>query len=401
MQHRWARWSLVVAAIAVVAGACLWALQLEGGLRRTRLDAVSAAAYARSGRTALGDVRRALAAMASPGQAAAGWSRRAEAGIDDARRQLVALSALTPGAAEPREALGVFERLGEAERRLREHATGGKPLMAADVAFGEAMPHVDDLERRLDAALDAVATATETQVAALRDRQVAALAGALAALLVAALILAPLPRPAAAATADAPTPAAAQEIAAAPIPDVAPPAAVVTPAPIAGALPAVDLAALGAACTTLAAVRDGGALPAALHAAVTAIGARGAMLWLADADRQALRPASAAGYDPRLLARLGPVAVGDDNPTARAFREGLTVSSAARRGQPPAAAVPVAGAAGVTGVLAVEFGDEAPAAVAAATAAAAIVAAQLSLLVTAVPEPESAPLADAAGSHGA
>jgi len=385
MRHRWGRWSLVVLAAAAAAATVASTLRIEGELREIRASAVSASGYARTGRTALQDVRRALAAMAAPGQAAAGWSRRAEAALDEARRQVEALTAMAPGG-DRSGALDVIERLAESERRLREHATGGKPLMAADVAFGEAMPHVDDLERRLDGGLDAVTSGMDRATAELRDRQAAAWGLTLAVVLLAAIVLAPLPRPAAiAASSDS---AAEDRLDTTPLPDV--PAA--APAP---AAPAVDLAALSLVCGRLAAVSDPQALPGLLEEAARAIGARGAMLWLADAAGQTLRIAAAYGYDPRLLARIGEVAASADNPTARAYRTGRAETQAARAGQPAATAVPVLGGDGVRGVLAVELVDETPAAVSTAAAAAAIVAAQLSLLV--------APAADTdtARAHGA
>ncbi|MGD9903563.1 MAG: hypothetical protein AB7U83_08835 [Vicinamibacterales bacterium] len=404
MRHRWGRWSLVAVAVALAAGACAWALQLEAERRATRANAVAAAGFARSGRAALGDVRRALAAMASPGQAAAGWSRRAEAAIDDARRHLDALTALTAVDADRRAALDVFDRLGESERRLREHATGGKPLMAADVAFGEAMPHVDDLERRLDAGHEAVAAATEQSVAGLRDRQVAALAAAMGALLVATLLLAPLPgaSPVGAATArqdTTPDDALAIDLSVrSPVPDLAPLESA-TAGSAAGPAP-VDLPALGTVCERLAAVREADSLPALLEDAARAIGAQGAMLWLADPQRRTLRLAAAAGYDARLVARIGPVSVADDHATARALRDGVTVSTTAKAGQPAAAAVPVrSGDAGIAGVLAVEFGTGSSTPLPDATAAAAILAAQLSLLVGSGAD-DGAAAADTAGAHG-
>ena len=87
MSHRWGRWSLVVVAVAVAAGACVSAIGLESRLHANRQTLSVAATHAGLARAALGDVRRALAAMASPGQAAVGWSRRAVAGIEDLRRR--------------------------------------------------------------------------------------------------------------------------------------------------------------------------------------------------------------------------------------------------------------------------------------------------------------------------
>ncbi len=380
MSHRWGRWALVVVAVAVAAAAGTWALGLERQLQTVRQTLNLAATHAGNARTALGDVRRGLAAMASPGQAAVGWSRRAVAGIDDTRAEITALATAAGHREAPRPSLDVLERLGESERRLRDHAVGGKPLMAADVAFGEALPHVDELERQITETLAAATTTADREVATLRDRQVAALAGALATLLLAALVLTPLPAGRAADAAPDAAPAAATE----PMADLplGPPLAAAA-VPVGAVAPpsAVDLPALAAVCADLAAVADARALPATLERAAAAIGARGLIVWLADADRRQLRVAAAAGYDARLLERLGAVDVAADNPTARAFSTGALVTADARRGQAAAVAVPLAGPAGIGGVLAAEFIATDPAEQAASSAAARVVAAQLAMLV--------------------
>ncbi len=386
MHHRWGRWFLMVAAIAAAAGACIWTLQLERRVRTARQTAVTAASHAAGARTALAEVRRALAAMASPGQAAVGWSRRAAAGIEDARSQVTALAAIAPAAPPApagvarRSAGDVLDRLGEAERRLRDHAVGGKPLMAADVAFGEAIPHVDDLERQVTDAQSAVSSTAENEVAALRDRQVMALAGALGSLLVAALALTPLPRArpfdAPAAAADVPPPGMASYI------DVPldPDASVVLPAPPPDA-PHVDLLALAAVCGELAQLAHAEALPPVLERVAAVLGAQGVMVWLGDAERRHLHAVAAAGYDARLLDRLGPVDVADDNPTARAFTTGQPILAAAGAARPATVSVPIAGASGVCGVLSAELIRGDAAAAGASAAAARVVAAQLAALV--------------------
>jgi len=391
MRYRWGRWSLAVVAFAAAAAACGWALQLDGQLRARRQRAAIATVHAVSARTALGDVRRAVAAMASPGQAAVAWSRRASAGIDEARAQMTALFAVAPPAAAPRAPVDVLERLAEAERRLRDHAVGGKPLMAADVAFAEATPHLEALERQIADAQSAETAAAEAEVAALRDRQSAALAAALAALALAVLLLTPLPR------VDAPAVELAVEPpadGAAPVPDLPGvlPAEPERPNPAGAAERALDLPALAAVCGELSAMADAQALPALLDRTAAAIGARGVMLWLADGPRRSLRIAATAGYDARLTERIGPVDVGDDNPTARAFATGHAVVTGAREGRAAAAAVPVIGAGGACGVLSAELGAGAPAEVAAASAALHIIAAQLATLVGSTADP--APLAD-------
>ena len=97
--------------------------------------------------------------------------------------------------------------------------------------------------------------------------------------------------------------------------------------------------------------------------------------------------AASAGYDVRLVDRLGPVDVADDNPTARAFATAELVTANARDGHPAAAAVPLTSPGGVCGVLAAEFVAGDLAGQVASIAAARVVAAQLAMLV--------APAADA------
>jgi hypothetical protein len=249
------------------------------------------------------------------------------------------------------------------------------------------MPHVDDLERRIAEALSAATATAEREVATLRDRQVAGLAGALVTLLLAALVLTPLPTGSAAgAVLQTPDLGPSAE----PLVDL--PLAisdVTAPRPVAAIAlpPPVDLQALAGVCADLAALADSAALAAMLERAAAAIGASGLIVWLPDAERRQLRVAAAAGYDVRLLERLGAVDVADDNPTARAFARAELVTADARDGRPAAAAVPLTGPNGVCGVLAAELAARDLDGQTASTAAARVVAAQLAMLV--------APAADA------
>jgi hypothetical protein len=389
MRYRWARWTLLIVAVAAAVSVCVWALDLERQLREERAALGVVAARGIAARVALNDVRRALAAMATPGQAAAGWSRRAAAAIDEARRQMTGLPAtVTPGtAAGPRDG-DVLERLSEAEQRVREHAVGGKGLMATDVAFGEAMPLVDELERRVGDGVTTATVAAERGMATLRDRQVAALAGALGGLLLTALLLTPLPQVRSAARVVGEPSAETRAPDAAPVPDLVP---LVEPAPVGASQPPpespVSLDGLNRVCAALAKLTEAQTLPLVLEQLAAAIGARGVIVWLADSDRRELRAAASAGYDPRLLERYGPVTVEDRHPTARAWSSGQTTITPASPGRAAAVAVPIAGPHGVCGVLSVELRAGDHAGVAASAAAAGIAAAQLAVLVGPAAQP--------------
>ena len=171
--------------------------------------------------------------------------------------------------------------------------------MAADVAFGEAMPLVDELERRVGDGVTTATVAAERGMATLRDRQVAALAGALGGLLLTALMLTPLPQGAVPPGTWASRPLTPAAPDAAPVPDVVP---LVEPAPVAASQPPpespVSLDGLNRACAALAKLTEAQALPLVLEQLAAAIGARGVIVWLADSDRRELRAAAFCGLRP-------------------------------------------------------------------------------------------------------
>lgn len=382
MRHALGRWSLVALAVAVTVGAGYLFLTFERQTHEIRGAFATTEGQASSLHASLAEARRALAAMASRGQAAEGWSRQAKGALGSSTAALASLASAIPGAAvdASRDALG---KLAEAEDRIRDHAVGGRPLLASDVAFGEALPLLEGIDGRVAEAIRQEASAVNTRVAALRDGQAAAVAGALAALLLAVLILAPVPRTGVDATVGALPDAspAAQEAAALTIIQGEP-----SPPPPSGEPTGFDVQSLASACSQLSAMVDGSQLSVVLEGVAHALGASGVIVWLTDAEGTSLEVVAFHGYDPRLIARLGAIGADDDNPTSRAFRTARAVTAPPGAGQPAATAVPIAGAKGVVGVLAAEMGTSAAGDLARSTAAAAIVAAQLAtLLVAAAP----------------
>jgi len=395
MRHPAARWSVLAVAVVAAAGACYWAAQLERHALERRRTLALATADARGLQAALADTRRAVSAMASPGQAAVSWSRQATASIDAARQRLSALMA-TEGGAALRPHAERLDKLADAEARLRENAVGGRTLMASDVAFGEALPHVDALDHQVAETLGTIGDAAERDLAATRDRQILALAGALGVLGVAAVLLTPAPRQrdtdAGDSVVETPDPGADGVT-----PDVAAPLAAMpppTPAPMpVPAAPRVDLSPLAAACGALARLADGETLPAVLDTVRPALGARGVAVWLADGDRQ-LQVVASSGYDARVVERFPVVRAGDDNPTARAFARTAPMATPARAGQPAAVAVPITGSRGTSGVLSIEMQGTREAGTD-VVAAAGIIAAQLSALLEPLPAVDAAVAGDA------
>ncbi len=394
MRHPAARWVLFVLAVAGAAGLAYRAVVLEQQALAERRTLQMASIDARALQNALSEARRAMAAMASPGQSAASWSRQVNAAIDVVRARLASLAA-TPGGAALSGSSERIDRLVEVEERLHESAAGGRSLMASDIAFGEALPHVDAVDKQVADLIAQRSAETDRVTFALRQQQALVGAGALGVLALAALILTPVPRVRGAAL---PVPAAA------PDPDPEPRAArdlsldLVRPTSAAAGTEAVrtaaglDLMPLAAVCTELARLSDGAALASVLERVAPAIGAKGIVVWLADAERAALQPAAAWGYDERLVARFPAVAVSDDNPTAHAFSQVAPAIVPGRGGQPAAVAAPIVGSKGAVGVLSVELlSSGAPSS--AFVAAAGIVAAQLATLLE-PPAHRDAPVGD-------
>lgn len=378
---------MLAVAIVAAAGCCYWAATLERTALDQRRALATSTSDARALQGALSDARRALAAMASPGQAAVSWSRQAVASIETARGKLTALSTADGGA--PLRAQGErLDKLVEAESRLHEYAVGGRALMASDVAFGEALPHVDAIDQQVGDALASMITRADASIAATRDRQILAFAGALGALGIAAVLLTPLPRRR--------DNVVAGEVAADDVPSAAelalhtvtapPPAPLPTAVPEARVIEKarVDLAPLAAACESLARVSDGAKLPGVLDAVRPTLGARGLAVWLADAAGETLSVAAASGYDPRVVERFPVLNTIDDTPTSQAFAKVAPVRTPPRTTQPAAVAVPIVGARGTTGVLSFEMANGRDASTD-VVAAATIVAAQLASLLEPAP----------------
>lgn len=373
------RWTVLAVAVVVAAGCGYWAAMLERRALDERRSLDTAAGDARALQNALSDARRAIAAMAAPGQAAVSWSRQASASIELARGKLTALSSSESGA-QLRSLMERLDRLSEAQTRLHEAAVGGRAMAASDVAFGEALPHVDAIDQRVGDAVAAMIATAEGTIATTRDRQILAVAGALGAIGIAAVLLTPLPRARTEdAVADDDDAAPGADLALQPA-QVAPPAP--TPVPEARVIEKakVELTPLAAACEALARVSDGARLPGVLDAVRPTLGARGLAVWLVDGSGETLQVVASSGYDPRMVERFPALRVADDTPTSQAYTRSAPVRTPPRVTQPAAVAVPIAGARGTSGVLSFEManGRDASSDV---VAAATIVAAQLATLL--------------------
>jgi hypothetical protein len=156
--------------------------------------------------------------------------------------------------------------------------------------------------------------------------------------------------------------------------------------------PAVDLDAAAAICTHISRLTTTAALPGVLAEAAAVLDASGLILWMGAGEE--LFAVTAHGYDPKVLARLGPIGRHANNATAAAWRTGALGVVSGDMMSNGAIVAPMFGVDSCIGVLAAELrhGREADRATA---AVAAMFAAQLATIVAAWPGPSEA----ATGRH--
>jgi hypothetical protein len=296
--------------------------------------------------------------------------------------------------------------LAEADRTIRENLRAGETLMASDLIFGEARHTIDAIVVSLRELEDVEASWTSTDLQLL-DRQAWTTLVGVAALWVLGLIVL-VPIPATANTDSAPVAdsavASAETANASPQADTGDSSLRIVPEPAAAwssrepetaaARPAaasvsssVDLAAAADVCTAISRVTSVAALNEVLGHAAAVLDATGVIVWLGAGEE--LFPATAFGYDPRVVSRLGPIARFSDNATANAWLMGQVRTVAGDGTTNGAIVAPMFGPDACIGVLAAEVrhGREADPATQAVTT---MIAAQLASAVIAWPAASSA-----------
>jgi hypothetical protein len=396
MLRRSVRIFVLLLTVAVTAGVVWKATTNEQMRGRARLASQQMDATAADALYTLADIRSSLHAYVAPGQGHDFWSTRAKSAIDSLRARLAEVDPAATAAGYPLDAaFDHVDKLAGAERRAHAYVRSGQMLAAGDLIFTDARDMVDAVGRELSAARQAIARAESSREGGMANEQ-SLLAGALMAVWIVALIMmvpvprtvppaAPSPVDQAAVTAAAAPPAPLDNLplreTPAPIEAPEPPAPVVAAAPSTTPL-FQDLAAL---CLDLGRVSDAEELNPLLERAAEVLDARGVVVWLLAEDRQELVPAVAHGYDPQVLARLGPLTLTVDNLTASAFRTAAPATSGAVANHEAAVAVPILSSTGPSGVLTAEVhgsGD-----LDRAVAIASVIAAQLANLF---PSPSTA-----------
>jgi hypothetical protein len=122
---------------------------------------------------------------------------------------------------------------------------------------------------------------------------------------------------------------------------------------VAPAIKPATLAATAELCVDLARLLDGRDVQALLARASEVLGAKGIMIWSADAGSEQLRPSLAHGYSEKVLRKLQPLAMGDENITSQTYRTMKPQSMNGNHGgDSMAIAVPLISTGGCVGVMA-------------------------------------------------
>jgi len=326
---------------------------------------------------------------------------------DELKAQLAALqpSITSPDGVEQLAALSAsLDDFATTDTRVRTNLANDTFFSAADLVFSASAAELRMVTASIIALKDLTARTADAAGAAARARTGLA-AGAVALVwVVGLLVLAPGTLQAAATppsttaedqtvlstTFAEPVSAVTHETAAAsaapaPVPSAAPGPHQDEPAsPVEPGRPAIDIAEAAAICSAMARAGSAADLREMLADAAACVGATGMVIWLGAGEE--LFPVLGHGYDPRMLARMGPLHRQASNATAIAWREAGIHTVTGEHGRSGAIVVPLVGAQGCIGVLSTEVpsGREDTSDVRAVTT---LFAAQLSTVVAAWPEP--------------
>jgi hypothetical protein len=386
MSNRWLRFVIALLALGAAGAAGTRIYQQErllaGDVATVRASDLSA----ESAVNTISELKAALHAYVAQGQGYAFWTTRAEMLLDRLRVSVLELDGAAVAVGVPlTETLDMIDRLVTHEQRAREHVRVGEELLAGEIVFREARDLLDAMRLQIARAREQIDLAAGTRQAAIRREQALLGLGA-AGILGFAMLLLVIPGrgagPETLGTAEA-------------VPATATPAAPATST--SSAAPAgPDLGAAASVCTDLARVAQTNELSGLLERAAQVLDAAGVVVWMSSQDRSELFPAASAGYDDRILARIGSIPRGAANVTAAAFRDAAAKSSPGIGSSAAALAVPLLTPLGPAGVLSVELRD-ATEVDARRMALAAIFAAQLASLLGSM----APPVADATAATAA
>ncbi|MBM3779614.1 MAG: hypothetical protein FJW23_15485 [Acidimicrobiia bacterium] len=400
---RWTLFLLLIAA-AAAAGYAVWLADGRAAAATARAGQVDG--YIDSAMVDLSELVTVQFARVTPAQPQdQGATRTASllSRIGEQASGLAGIGLSTAGATVLPEVTAGLASLMQVDQRVREYQADGDELMAADLAVSEGRLGVSAMMASLRKLREAERGHASAEARAAATQQAAVVGGAALVWLAGLLVLArPVrvevaapPKPSGAGEGDTPSASGSE-----PDYDLAPasePVAKAAKPAAASAAPVVNLLEAAAVCRDLAQVTDPARLDAVLGKASAVLAARGMVIWLGAGEQ--LFPAASQGYDPRVLARLGPLDRREPNATTEAWTRAEVRTVAPEGGSNGAVVAPMISVDGCRGVLAVEVppGRESDAA---SQAVVSMFASQLALIVggwpstsaPATPAPE--PVAD-------
>jgi hypothetical protein len=402
MSNRWLRFGIALLAITAAAAAGYRVFQQEQHLAADLAAVRSADAAGETAVVTISELKAAMHAYVAEGQGDAFWTARAATLIDRLRASILELdSAATAAGATLTETLDSTDRLAAAEQRARQYVREGQRLMAGEVIFTDARDLLEGMRLQIATARGAIDTASSARVAGIRRAQ-AQLGLAALGILAFATVLLVLPgnappgwapalpasdqkrtlddlelnarvarAPAAGPTAPAAPASSTGRVAAPSAPGSGVrhtpqphKASAVTPAGSATpevapteTVSAVSLREAASVCTDLGRVSQSIEISGLLARAARVLNASGVVVWVAAPDRSAMYPAASAGYDERLLARIGAIPRDAANVTAAAFRDASSRTSPVQGTAAASLAVPLMTPLGPVGVLSAEIND--------------------------------------------
>ena len=311
--------------------------------------------HARDTSATLVDARVGQQAYVAAGQGVGFWFAKTATATQSATEGLAALGqSAGPGARTAiDEAAATVTEFSAIDQRARDYLKSGQQLMAGDVIFTEGSDAAATAVRQIETARMAQHQEADVETAAVRKQQLLTAGVAAGIVVLAVLLLIPVPRAKAADTTlglslHGDRPAA--------VPASAPAAA---PAPIAPlsrhAQGSVFKAATDVA-TDFGRARDLDELTRVLGRAAEVMDASGLMVWVGSATGSDLRPVLAHGYSAEMIARIPPVPRSANNAAAAAYRSATLQIVLSRPGGSSGAVVaPILSADGCIGALSAEI----------------------------------------------
>ena len=385
MRRRAVRFTLLalLLIIGAAAGSVAWntdsqrrALAINNDEVTDRLDRII---------SAISDIGAAQQAYVAPGQSAPAAFEQTAAQIQRIATELETVQPMLRSAEAAELSMVIRDgaaALLETDSSARGHLRTDQVLWAAEVVFGQARDTRATITQAVKALQAAESRALQTAQERLAQLLLVLIGGAAAIWTLGLIALTWVPRT---------KPTAAPLTISEPAPAPAPAESAPLTAPISRL---VDLTSASGVCTDISRLASGEALAGVLARAAAVLDASGIILWMGAGGE--LFAAAAHGYDARVVARLGTIAMSADNATAVAWRSGRVGVVAGDAGANGAIVAPMFGPEGCVGVLATEVrhgreSDEDTRAVAA------IIASQLATVLSAWPGPSTGALREASG----